>query len=275
MYKYQDADGVWVYSDRQPEGTREFQEKALQRTADTPEVRVTEQPTADGLRLIAENSYFGPVQIAYQLEFIENVAADTAAQGLTVVPARSQAELITVSRGDITMPMRFEYQFQFIPGDPEARHEPESLYRLPYASAESFKVSQAYPDQITHTDPSSQHAIDFEMPVGTGVYAARSGIVIEVASDFFQSGTDLTVDGPRANVVRVHHDDGTMSLYAHLNWNLIRVVPGQRVERGEYLADSGNTGFSTGLIYTLRCREIPAAPSSRFQSSLPKSTARP
>jgi len=84
------------------------------------------------------------------------------------------------------------------------------------------------------------------MPVGTGVYAARSGIVIEVASDFFQSGTDLTVDGPRANVVRVHHDDGTMSLDGHLNWNLIRVVTGQRVERGEYLADSGNTGFSTG-----------------------------
>ena len=144
------------------------------------------------------------------------------------------------------MPMQFEYQFQVIPGNPEANHEPESLYRLPYASAESFNVSQAYPDQITHADPSSQHAIDFEMPIGTGVYAARSGIVIEVASDFFQSGTDLTVDGPRANVVRVYHDDGTMSLYAHLNWNSIRVVPCQRLERGEYLADSGNTGFSTG-----------------------------
>jgi murein DD-endopeptidase MepM/ murein hydrolase activator NlpD len=37
-----------------------------------------------------------------------------------------------------------------------------------------------------------------------------------------------------------------MALYAHLNWNTIRVVPGQRVRRGEYLADSGNTGFSTG-----------------------------
>jgi murein DD-endopeptidase MepM/ murein hydrolase activator NlpD len=42
------------------------------------------------------------------------------------------------------------------------------------------------------------------------------------------------------------HDDGTMALYVHLNWNTIRVVPGQRVRRGEYLADSGNTGFSTG-----------------------------
>jgi murein DD-endopeptidase MepM/ murein hydrolase activator NlpD len=246
MYKYQDANGVWVYSDRQPEGNQEFQEEALQRTLDAPEVRVSEQQTADGLRLIAENSYFCPVQISYQLQSMENVAANTAEQGLTVVPARSQAELITLSRGDVTMPMQFEYQFQVIPGNPEANHEPESLYRLPYASAESFNVSQAYPDQITHADPSSQHAIDFEMPIGTGVYAARSGIVIEVASDFFQSGTDLTVDGPRANVVRVYHDDGTMSLYAHLNWNSIRVVPGQRLQRGEYLADSGNTGFSTG-----------------------------
>ena len=56
----------------------------------------------------------------------------------------------------------------------------------------------------------------------------------------------LEVDGPRANVVRVLHDDGTMALYVHLNWNTIRVVPGQRVRRGEYLADSGNTGFTTG-----------------------------
>ena len=84
------------------------------------------------------------------------------------------------------------------------------------------------------------------MPVGTDVFAAREGVVIEVASDFFESGTNLAVDGPRANVVRVLHDDGTMALYVHLNWNTIRVVPGQRVRRGEYLADSGNTGFSTG-----------------------------
>ena len=107
-------------------------------------------------------------------------------------------------------------------------------------------MSQAFPDTITHTDPSSRYAIDFVMPIGTGVFAARGGVVIEVASDFFEAGLDPNVNGPRANMVRVLHDDGTMSLYAHLNWNSIRVVPGQRVARGEYLADSGNTGFTTG-----------------------------
>ena len=29
-------------------------------------------------------------------------------------------------------------------------------------------------------------------------------------------------------------------------WNSIRVQPGDEVERGQYIADSGNTGFSSG-----------------------------
>jgi len=246
MYKYQDANGVWVYSDRRPDAGQDYQEEALQSPAETPEVRVRQRPTADGLGLIAENTYYGPVQIAYQLNSLQNVAPGTVSVGRAVLPARSETELLTVARGDVSRSMSFEYQFQYIPGDPTARHEPDEPYRLPYSSAESFFVSQTYPDQETHADPSSRYAIDFEMPIGTGVYAARDGIVIEVASDFYQSGTNPELDGPRANVVRVYHDDGTMSLYAHLNWNSIRVVPGQRVARGEYLADSGNTGFSTG-----------------------------
>jgi murein DD-endopeptidase MepM/ murein hydrolase activator NlpD len=53
-------------------------------------------------------------------------------------------------------------------------------------------------------------------------------------------------DGPAANVVRILHDDGTYAVYAHLNTNTIRVRPGDRVERGDYIADSGNTGYSSG-----------------------------
>jgi len=46
--------------------------------------------------------------------------------------------------------------------------------------------------------------------------------------------------------VQVLHDDGTSAVYAHLQLDSVRVRPGQRVERGEYIASSGNTGFSTG-----------------------------
>ena len=40
--------------------------------------------------------------------------------------------------------------------------------------------------------------------------------------------------------------DGTIGVYAHLHWDSVRVQPGQHVQRGEYIADSGNTGFTTG-----------------------------
>ena len=31
-----------------------------------------------------------------------------------------------------------------------------------------------------------------------------------------------------------------------MNWNSIRVQPGDTIERGQYIAESGNTGFSSG-----------------------------
>jgi murein DD-endopeptidase MepM/ murein hydrolase activator NlpD len=35
-------------------------------------------------------------------------------------------------------------------------------------------------------------------------------------------------------------------VYGHLHWDSIRVRIGQHVALGEYIADSGNTGFSSG-----------------------------
>ncbi|MGN6104983.1 MAG: M23 family metallopeptidase, partial [Kofleriaceae bacterium] len=49
----------------------------------------------------------------------------------------------------------------------------------------------------------------------------------------------------RTNFVLVLHDDGTLGEYMHLAPASVSVKPGQRVERGQRLALSGNTGFSS------------------------------
>ena len=90
------------------------------------------------------------------------------------------------------------------------------------------------------------YAVDFSMPVGTDVVAVRDGIVFDVAASNFKGGPDAEKYADLANLVRILHDDGTFAVYAHLNWNTIRVSPGDRVVAGEYIADSGNTGFSSG-----------------------------
>lgn len=246
MYRYKDANGVWVYTDRKPAGDQQFEQQRIERRFEKPAVNLLQRSEENGIALIAQNTYFAPVQIAFRVRPIENVSADTKRSGLTTLPARSETELVVVGKSVDSVDLRFDSDFQFIPGEPGVEHRPSQPYRLPYALSTAARVSQAYPVVKTHSDPSSQYAIDFAMPIGTDVFAAREGVVIEVASDFFEAGTDYETDGPRANIVRVLHDDGTMALYVHLNWNSIRVIPGQRVRRGEYLADSGNTGFSTG-----------------------------
>ena len=84
------------------------------------------------------------------------------------------------------------------------------------------------------------------MPERSGIYASRDGTVVAVTHTNFRGGTNIGEYGSEANVVKILHDDGTFALYAHLSWDSIRVRPGQRVSRGEYIAASGNTGFSTG-----------------------------
>jgi murein DD-endopeptidase MepM/ murein hydrolase activator NlpD len=57
--------------------------------------------------------------------------------------------------------------------------------------------------------------------------------------------TDLTCKGASwGQWVLIQHDNGLTTLYGHLS--VIKVVKGQRVDVGDTIAYSGNTGASTG-----------------------------
>jgi murein DD-endopeptidase MepM/ murein hydrolase activator NlpD len=130
-------------------------------------------------------------------------------------------------------------------GAPGAVHHPHQPYRAPFALGASFPVSQAYPARITHVTPDSIYAVDIVVPDGTPIYAAREGTIINLRHDSFR-GAAVPAMLDQANVVEILHVDGTIAIYAHLHWDSIRVHIGQHVGLGEYLADSGNTGFTTG-----------------------------
>ena len=75
--------------------------------------------------------------------------------------------------------------------------------------------------------------LDFMAEVGTPIYAAASGIVV-VAERQPEYG----------NIVKIDHGDGIETRYAHASRILVK--PGQRVEKGQEIAEIGNTGRSTG-----------------------------
>lgn len=217
--------------------------RAQQTLPDGDSVAIHELRENGTIRLVARNSLYGPVQVGLYLTDVDRLVPEDT-ELLRVLPARSETEIVRLDAAAVAAGGGLDYEFLHIPGAPGARHSPASPYRLPYAVAARHPVTQAYPEKITHTDPSSTYAIDFAMPIGTGVFAARAGTIMQVTSDYL--GATTASGATRANLVRILHDDGTMAVYAHLHWDSIRVTPGDRVQRGELIAASGNTGYSTG-----------------------------
>ena len=95
----------------------------------------------------------------------------------------------------------------------------------------------------THTG-TLEYAVDFRLPVGTPIVAARAGRVAAVCSHFVKGGLDSKFR-PRANFVAVQHSDGTYARYFHLRHNGVSVKKGDFVSPGDRLGLSGNTGFSS------------------------------
>lgn len=246
LYKYRDENGNWVFTDRQPDDTSKVETLTIEQSFVSPELVVERRDSMSGSRLVVRNTYRCPVEIVIMLDQTLNVSAPDGDTVRLVVGPDSEELALEIRPADPNQPMRFGYRYRYIPGEPNAKHRPELPYKVPFSSGRSFTVSQAYPNQYTHKDVSSRYAVDIAMPEGTAVFAARTGTVVDIATRFFQNGTDRRQFGARANHVRILHDDGSMAIYAHLQWDSIRVRPGDRVDRGEYIADSGNTGFSTG-----------------------------
>ena len=95
--------------------------------------------------------------------------------------------------------------------------------------------------------------IDIPAPTGTRIIAAADGYVRFVGRS-----------GGFGNMVIIDHGNGYSTLYAHNSIN--RVSQGQRVNRGDHIADVGSTGASTGphLHFEIRVNNAARNPSPYF-----------
>ena len=124
-----------------------------------------------------------------------------------------------------------------------AIHNDDHVYRLPYASGESYRVIQSYGSRFSHTGL-EQFAIDFLMQEGTPIHAARGGVVARL-EESNSIGCWKDGCGRYANYVVILHDDGTTGEYYHLEKDGVLVELGERVRTGQLIALSGNTGHTT------------------------------
>lgn len=247
LYKYKDENGEWIFTDRPPLDDRATEVRDLPTGDKAPSVSVSTRLVDGEYQFIAHNAYYAPVEVVLALDELTNLSRPQPDQAMRwIVDPRSEMKLLALPTTGFDPEPAARYRSISLHGDPRSRHDPPRPYRAPFSIAGSYDITQAYPNAVTHDTADSRYAIDIAMPVGTDIHAARGGIVFEVASTNFRGGTDPERDAASANIIRILHDDGTHAVYAHLNWNSIRVKPGDVVERGQYIAESGNTGFTSG-----------------------------
>ena len=111
------------------------------------------------------------------------------------------------------------------------------IYSLPFDKGNRYKVVQGYGGLFSHKHIA---AIDFNMPIGTPIYAARGGAIYSYKDDSNEGGFASKFKN-KANYIIIKHDDGSFGCYWHLQENGVLVKKG-KVSKGQKIGFSGATG---------------------------------
>jgi murein DD-endopeptidase MepM/ murein hydrolase activator NlpD len=179
----------------------------------------------------------GPVTVSFQPQAIgENEEVGPIDRRLLQA---ERAHLMTLTGQTARGYWQLRWRIWAHPGIQTALHDDSVVYELPYAAGTKHTVSQGFEGKHGHIGP-DRYAIDFDMPEGTTIHAARGGWVHDTRDD------STSRRAGQENYVYIEHDDGTMGQYLHLRRDGALVEVGQPVRAGDPIALSGNTGRSTG-----------------------------
>lgn len=207
------------------------------------DLRVTFKEVGDKVEFYAANDLYAPGYVRVKFKELTGYKVNVKLPYTGLVPPRTKKHhLFTLTRKSRRTPASFSTLTNFSRGNPHAKHDDTHKYLYPFSHGKKFRLSQAAFSEPTHQ---GIYAYDFSMPVGTPVTAARAGTVISLEEKYSKGGPDPRME-KQANYIMIHHADGSMASYSHLQKNGVLVALGDKVVAGQKIGLSGNTGYSSG-----------------------------
>lgn len=121
------------------------------------------------------------------------------------------------------------------------------IYQLPFEAGKKRLIVQGYFGAFSHKE---RAALDFKMPRGTKVLAARDGVVIRLREDGDKGGLKSEYR-QYGNFVVLQHADNSRSGYWHLQKEGVLVNVGDTVKQGNRLHGAATQVTPLSLICIL------------------------
>ena len=218
-----------------------------------------ERIETDSIYLDLKNHLHGPVFLKFQFD---SSVADVVRgpKSLVIQPQDSLKHLFSFPRSIIQVDSLFNWSdYMDVTanlGDPyNSSHDDGAIYVLPFLKDKKYQILQSWNGSFSHYSVESKFAIDFTMPEGDTICAARSGVVVRTDDQYSENGGKELKD--KANQIVILHNDGTLAFYVHLLHKGVLVRAGEQVHAGQVIGLSGNTGYSTRPHLHFVVREAP------------------
>lgn len=232
-------------SDEPVAPTAEQRRQRARRLSRSPLARERVSNGDGSVTFVLRNLLHAPLTVEFEPPVTRGASVQILSPLHATIGALKRLEVARIRAINLPEPGEVDFSYSAVVGDPSAVHDDRVVYAWPFPDGTVARLTQG-PGGPTHRDAYSLHAIDLAVAEGTPVLAARAGIVVFLEDRYFESGLDPIKYLSRSNQVRILHDDGSMASYAHLFPDSIDLEPGQRVEVGEQIGLSGNTGYSSG-----------------------------
>jgi murein DD-endopeptidase MepM/ murein hydrolase activator NlpD len=206
-------------------------------------IKITTQKSEDRTEFHVENLQHADVTVTIEME-TKNLTVSKSLPFTVTLQPRSKTAVFDVTPTDADKDSSWSYTYYATWGSLHVTHDDSHIYNLPFAPGKMFPVSQGFHGKYSHTGGDC-YSIDFKMPEGTPIHAARDGVVVGTKDDSDKGGSDKKYEWD-ANYILIRHSDGTLGHYVHLKKGGCRVKVGQEVKTGDLIGLSGNTGHSTG-----------------------------
>ncbi|WP_268121631.1 M23 family metallopeptidase [Roseivirga pacifica] len=213
----------------------------IQATAQEDFFKVYYEQTDTTISIYADNSGFMPVSVTLTLDLKGLKPTQEPSEYYIIEGKTATNKLI-----DLVIPegrsWNFKYHYNYYLGKANAVHNDDFVYQLPFEVGKTWPLTQGYNGRSTHM---GENALDFTMPSGEKILAARGGKVVAIKEDS-DRGCPSPSCNDYGNYIRILHDDGTIADYLHLQQNGALVNLGDEVEKGQHIGLSGGTGWASG-----------------------------